>query len=106
MLGLGDVSAALEHDVLEEVREPGLARLLVLGADVVPDVDGDDRREVVLRDDEAQAVGEALVGERHGRDRGGRHEVGSRVRTGGRGVRPIVPRRLGTGSRARSTAAS
>ncbi len=56
--------------------KPGLARLLVLGADVVPDVDRDDRREVVLGDDQAQAVGEALVGEGDGRD--GQGAVGTR----------------------------
>ncbi len=71
VLGLGDMRRALEHDVLEQVREAGLAGLLVLGSDVVPDVDGDDRREVVLGDDEAQAVGEALVAEGDGGDGGG-----------------------------------
>ena len=63
VLGLPDVGRALEHHVLEQVREPGLARDLVLGADVVPDVHGHHGREVILRDDQAQAVGEALVGE-------------------------------------------
>ena len=63
VLGLGDVPRALEHDVLEEVGEAGLARDLVLRADVVPEVDRDDGREVVLGDDDAQAVGEALVAE-------------------------------------------
>ena len=65
---------ALEHHVLEEVGEAGLARDLVLRADVVPDVDRDDGREVVLGDDQAEAVGEALVGEGHGRDAG--HRLG------------------------------
>ena len=73
VLGLGDVARALEHHVLEEVREPGLARLLVLGSDVVPDVDRNDRSEVVLGDDQAQAVGQPLIGEGHGRDCGRRH---------------------------------
>ena len=54
---------ALEHHVLEQVGEAGLARDLVLGADVVPDVDRDDGREVVLGDDQAQAVRQALIGE-------------------------------------------
>ena len=49
--------------MLEQVGEAGLARDLVLGADVVPDVHGHDGREVVLGDDQAQAVGQALVGE-------------------------------------------
>ncbi len=63
MLGLGDVAAALEHHVLEEVGEPGPARLLVLASHVVPDVDGDDRHEVVLADDQAEPVEEPLVRE-------------------------------------------
>ena len=63
VLGLPDVRRALEHHVLEQVGEAGLARDLVLGADVVPDVHGHDGREVVLDDDQAQAVGQALVGE-------------------------------------------
>ena len=71
MLGLGDVARALEHDVLEEVGEAGLALHLVLGADVVPEVDRDDRGEVVLGDDDAQAVVEALVAERDLGDGGG-----------------------------------
>ena len=63
VLRLGHVAAALEHEVLEEVGEPGLARLLVLGADVVPEVDGDDRRYPVGRDDDAQSVGERVLAE-------------------------------------------
>ena len=38
-----EVLAAVEHQVLEQVREAGLAELLVLRACVVPDVDGHDR---------------------------------------------------------------
>jgi hypothetical protein len=63
VLGLRYVSGTLEHDVFEEVREAGLARNLVLRADRVPDVDRDDRREMVLGDDDAKAVGKALVAE-------------------------------------------
>ncbi len=62
VLGLGDVPAALEHEVLEEVGEAGLAGLLVLGADVVPEVDGHDGRDVVGRHDDAQAVGAGCAG--------------------------------------------
>ena len=68
VLGLGHVAGALEHDVLEQMREAGLARDLVLGADVVPDVDRHDRRQVVFRDDQAKAVGEAFVCEPDARD--------------------------------------
>ena len=69
VLGLGDVAGSLEHDVLEEVREPGLALHFVLRPDVVPEVDRDDRREVILGDDDPQAVVETLVAE---------HDVGDR----------------------------
>ena len=62
--------------------KPGLAGLLVLGADVVPDVDRDDGGEVVLGDDQAQAVREALVGEVDGRD--GHGAVGTRGSWDGR----------------------
>ena len=54
-LGL-DVLRALEHHVLEEVREPGAARPLVLRADVIPDRDVHDRRRVILGEDHAQPV--------------------------------------------------
>jgi hypothetical protein len=51
-----EVFAAAEHEVLEEVREAGLAGLLVLGPDVVPDVDGHDGGLVVFVDDDGEAV--------------------------------------------------
>ena len=57
-----EVLAAVEHQVLEQVREAGLAGFLVAGADVVPDVDGHDRRLVVLVDDQAQSVVEDVLG--------------------------------------------
>ena len=82
MLGLGDMSRALEHDVLEEVGETGLARHLVLRADVVPEVHRDDRREMVLCDDDPQPVVEMVVAECDLGD-GGRHEGPSSVRGGG-----------------------
>jgi len=71
VLGLGDVAGALEHDVLEQMGEAGLAPHLVLRADVVPEVDRDHRSEVVLGDDDPQAVGETLVAEGDLRERGG-----------------------------------
>jgi len=46
--------------VLEEVREAGLPRGFVPRADVVPEVDGDDRRAVILADDDAQPVRKAI----------------------------------------------
>jgi hypothetical protein len=81
VLGLADVPRALEHDVLEEVGEPRLARDLVLGADVVPEVDRHHRGKVVLGHDDAQAVGQALVTEDDLRN-GGWH-VGPRGRAAG-----------------------
>ncbi len=50
------VFAAAEHEVLEEMGEAGLAGALVLGAHVVPDIDRDDGRLVVLVDDQGQSV--------------------------------------------------
>ncbi len=66
VLGLPDVARALEHEVLEQVREAGLAGLLVLGADRVPEVDGHDRREPIGRHDQAQPVLEAVLRELDG----------------------------------------
>ena len=42
--------------MFEEVRETGLAGPLVLGADMVPDIDRDDGGLVVFVDDEGKAV--------------------------------------------------
>ena len=59
------VLAPVEHQVLEQVGEAGPAGALVLRADVIPDVDRDDRRLVVLVDEHGQAVRqhEPLVGD-------------------------------------------
>jgi hypothetical protein len=92
VLRLSDVSRALEHHVLEEVGEAGLARDLVLRADVVPEVDGDDRGQVVLGDDDPQAVVEVLVAEHDLGDGGGHACDLAIVGGGGRGLlRTIVP---------------
>ena len=63
------------------MREAGAARSLVLGTDVVPDVDGDDRRLAVGMHHHAQAVrqGELLVGDVDG-------QRGRRIGRGDRGV--------------------
>jgi hypothetical protein len=58
---LADVLGALEHHVLEEVGEAALARDLVAAADVVPDVDGDQRGGAVLVKDHLEAVGELVA---------------------------------------------
>ena len=58
------VLAAAKHQVLEQMREPGLSRLFVLRPHVVPDVDGHNRRLVILMHDHGQTVveHEALIG--------------------------------------------
>ena len=43
------VLRALEHHVLEQVREAGAARHLVGRADVVPDIHRDERQPMILR---------------------------------------------------------
>ena len=63
VLSLADVPRALEHHVLEQVGEAGLALDLVLRADVVPEVHRRDGREMVLGDDQPEAVGQARLGE-------------------------------------------
>ena len=61
VLPLLHVRRALEHHVLEQVREAGLAGLLVLAADVVPEVHRDHRRARVARQDDAQPVVEGVA---------------------------------------------
>ena len=83
------VLRALEHHVFEEVGEPGPARPLVLGTDVIPDVDADDGRGVVFVQDDLQTVGERELLEFqfrnlwHGRSWGQRGEL--RAKGGGEG---------------------
>ena len=55
----------LEHQVLEEVREAGPAGHFVLGSDVIPDVDRDDRHAVILVDEDVEAVRERVFDERN-----------------------------------------
>ena len=57
------VLRSLEHQVLEEVREAGVARPLVLRSDVIPEVHGDDRAGVVLVQQHVEAVGERVLRE-------------------------------------------
>jgi hypothetical protein len=52
----GRVGGALEHHVLEEMREAGAALLFGARADIVDHVDSDHGDGVVLREDDAQAV--------------------------------------------------
>jgi ribulose 1,5-bisphosphate synthetase/thiazole synthase len=68
--------AAAEHEVFEQVREPGFARPLVFRADVVPDVDGHDGRFVIFVNHQGEAVREDeslegdidILGEQRGED--------------------------------------
>jgi len=57
------VLGAFEHQVLEEVRETGLARLLVLRADVVPEVHGHHRQLMIFVHDDIEAVVERALRE-------------------------------------------
>ncbi|GAA4366397.1 hypothetical protein GCM10023088_13010 [Actinomadura verrucosospora] len=64
MLALGDVRRALEHQVLEEVREAGAAGPLVPRAHPVPDVHGGQWYDVVFADHHAQAIAERVLMQR------------------------------------------
>ena len=70
MLAGADVLGALEHHVLEQVGEAGAALALVARAGVVGDGDRVQRSVVILGDDDAQAVGQARIGEFQWRDFG------------------------------------
>ena len=55
------VLRTLEHQVLEEVREPRAAFHLVLGAHSVPEVDLDKGDRVVFAEDDMQAIVEVVL---------------------------------------------
>ena len=61
VLVLADVLRALEEHVLEQVSEAAPPRHLVAGADVVPDVDRDQRDAVVLVEDDLETVVELVA---------------------------------------------
>ena len=52
-----DVLGAFEHHVLEEMGEAGAAGALVERADVIPEVDGDERQAMVFVGDDDETVG-------------------------------------------------
>ena len=56
-----DVLGALEHHVLEEMREPGATGTLVLRADVIRHRYVNDRSGVILRQDHAQPVSSVVI---------------------------------------------
>ena len=64
MLHLAGVFRALEHHVLEEMREAAAAARLEAEADLIIDADRDDRRGMVRGDDHAEAIGERGVFDR------------------------------------------
>ena len=57
----GILRRALEHQMFEKVREPGLARRLVGGPDLVPDHMRDHRRPVIGHHDDFKAVRQGEV---------------------------------------------
>ena len=61
MLHLSGIFRALEHHVLEQMRETAAAARLKTKADLIIDADGDDGRGTVRRCDHAQAVRERGV---------------------------------------------
>ena len=86
---VGRVLAAVEHQMLEQVREAGAALGFEGGADIVPDADRDHRGLAVGVHDHAQAVGqrELLIGDVHlAHERGCGHGLVA-LREGGRGKR-------------------
>jgi hypothetical protein len=63
MLVCAYVRGAFEHEVLEEVSEPCVARLFIFGADVIPNLEIDHRDAVVFQENYLQTVAERLRGE-------------------------------------------
>ncbi len=59
-----DVGAALEEHVLEKVSEAGASRTLVLGTDVVPEVDRHERQGGVAMQHDLETVRELVARER------------------------------------------
>ena len=57
----GVLCRALEHQMLEEMREAGFARRLIGAADLVPDHVGNDRRAMVRHDDDFKTVAEGEI---------------------------------------------
>jgi hypothetical protein len=55
-----DVLRPLEHHVLEEVGEPCASSAFIGWTDVIPEVDGDQRKAVVLGEDDLEAVLEGV----------------------------------------------
>ncbi len=58
------VRRPFEHQVFEQMRETRLAGLLVPRADVIPDIDRDERHAPVLVDDDVETVRQRRLSER------------------------------------------
>jgi hypothetical protein len=56
------VRRSLEHQVLEQVGEAGVPRLLVLRSDVIPDIDRDNRTVVIFVEKNVEPVLERVAG--------------------------------------------
>ena len=57
---VGGVARPHEHQVLEQVREAGPSRHLILGADVVPEIDGHQRARSIRVEDHPKPVGQCV----------------------------------------------
>jgi hypothetical protein len=84
---VGHVLRALEHQVLEEMREARAAGRIVLAADPVPDLHRHRAQARHRQADHAQAVGQAAVGQGQRRQRHRRRRPGRRGGPGQRGGR-------------------
>jgi hypothetical protein len=60
-----DMAGSHEHEMFEQVGEPGPAGPLAAGADVVPHVDGDHRHAVIFVQDHVQPVRQRELRVRH-----------------------------------------
>ena len=87
MLALADVLRALEHEVLEEVREPRLPGRLDAAADVVRDVHRHEGDSALRRHDDRQPVRELLDVKRN-------FEIEGRTDGPPRETRGAVPRNI------------
>jgi hypothetical protein len=56
------IFGTVEHQMFEQVCETGFPAFLVFGANVIPDIDRDNRRFVVFVDNQAQSVIERVFG--------------------------------------------
>ena len=70
-LGL-HVRGPLEHEMLEEVREPRPPRGIALRPNVISNVDGHGRRPMILGNDDPQPIGQRPLRKSNGRDDDGR----------------------------------